>query len=38
MASMDVGTVGYTPGPALAAVDHFWITIRAGRRTARRPT
>jgi amidohydrolase len=27
MASMDVGTVGYTPGPALAAVDHFWITI-----------
>jgi amidohydrolase len=28
MASMDVGTVGYTPGPALAAVDHFWITIK----------
>jgi amidohydrolase len=27
MAAMDVGTVGYTPGPALAAVDHFWITI-----------
>ena len=28
MASMDVGTLGYTPGPALAAVDHFWITIK----------
>lgn len=27
-ASMDVGTVGYTPGPALAASDHFWITVR----------
>lgn len=27
MASLDVGIVGYTPGPALAAVDHFWITI-----------
>lgn len=25
---MDVGTVGYTPGPALAAVDHFRIDIR----------
>ena len=25
---MEVGTVGYTPGPALAAVDHFYITIR----------
>jgi amidohydrolase len=28
MASMDVGIVGYTPGPALAAVDHFWITVK----------
>lgn len=28
MASMDVGTAGYTPGPALAATDHFWITIQ----------
>jgi amidohydrolase len=28
MASLDVGIVGYTPGPALAAVDHFWITIQ----------
>jgi amidohydrolase len=28
MASLDVGQVGYTPGPALAAVDQFWITIR----------
>lgn len=27
MASLDVGIVGYTPGPALAAVDQFWITI-----------
>jgi amidohydrolase len=24
---LDVGTVGYTPGPALAAVDHFYIQI-----------
>jgi amidohydrolase len=28
MASLDVGIVGYTPGPALAAVDQFWITIK----------
>ena len=27
-AEMEVGRVGYTPGPALAAVDHFRITIR----------
>jgi amidohydrolase len=25
---MEVGRVGYTPGPALAAVDHFRITVR----------
>lgn len=25
---MDVGTLGYTPGPALAAVDHFRIDIK----------
>lgn len=25
---MEVGKVGYTPGPALAAVDHFRITVR----------
>jgi len=25
---MDVGRVGYTPGPALAAVDHFQITLK----------
>lgn len=25
---MDVGTIGYTPGPALAAVDHFNIEIK----------
>jgi len=25
---MDVGTLGYTPGPALAAVDHFKIEIQ----------
>ncbi len=24
---LDVGSVGYTPGPALAAVDHFYIEI-----------
>lgn len=28
MADMAVGTVGYTPGPALAAIDQFWITVR----------
>jgi amidohydrolase len=27
-ASLDVGVVGYTPGPALAAADHFWITVK----------
>ena len=27
-AEMDVGTIGYTPGPALAAVDHFNIEIK----------
>lgn len=27
-AAMQVGTVGYTPGPALAAVDHFSIEIK----------
>jgi amidohydrolase len=26
-AEMAVGTVGYTPGPALAAIDQFWITV-----------
>lgn len=26
--NMEVGTVGYTPGPALAAADHFTVTIR----------
>lgn len=28
IASLDVGQVGYTPGPAFAAVDQFWITVR----------
>jgi amidohydrolase len=28
LAEMQMGRVGYTPGPALAAVDHFLITIR----------
>ena len=28
MADMAVGTVGYTPGPALAAIDQFWITVK----------
>jgi amidohydrolase len=27
-AEMEVGRVGYTPGPALAAVDHFLITVQ----------
>lgn len=27
-AHLDVGKVGYTPGGALAAVDHFYITLR----------
>jgi amidohydrolase len=27
-ASLDVGIIGYTPGPALAASDHFWITVK----------
>jgi amidohydrolase len=27
-AEMPVGQVGYTPGPALAAIDQFWITVR----------
>lgn len=27
LARMDVGEVGYTPGPSLAAVDHFYIRI-----------
>jgi amidohydrolase len=26
--NMPAGQVGYTPGPALAASDHFWITIK----------
>lgn len=26
--NMEVGRIGYTPGPALAASDHFWITIK----------
>lgn len=28
LADLRVGAVGYTPGPALAAVDQFWITVR----------
>ena len=28
LASLEVGKIGYTPGPALAAVDHFIITVR----------
>ena len=26
--NMPVGQAGYTPGPALAASDHFWITVK----------
>jgi amidohydrolase len=28
VADMPVGKVGYTPGPALAAIDQFWITVQ----------
>jgi amidohydrolase len=28
VADMPVGKVGYTPGPALAAIDQFWITVK----------
>ena len=28
VADMPVGRVGYTPGPALAAIDQFWITVK----------
>lgn len=28
LASMPVGKVGYTVGPALAAVDHFYVTVK----------
>ena len=28
LASLEVGKIGYTPGPALAAVDHFIIAVR----------
>ena len=27
-AELEVGTIGFTVGPALAAVDHFWVTIQ----------
>jgi amidohydrolase len=28
LADLAVGRVGYTPGPALAAIDQFWITVK----------
>jgi amidohydrolase len=28
LADMPVGKIGYTPGPALAAIDQFWITVK----------
>jgi amidohydrolase len=28
VADMPVGKMGYTPGPALAAIDQFWITVK----------
>jgi len=37
MASLDVGLVGYTPGPALAATDHFWITLQGRQAHGARP-
>lgn len=36
-AQMDVGTLGYTPGPALAAVDHFRIDIKGRQAHGARP-
>jgi len=37
MASMDVGDVGFTPGPAFAATDHFWITLEGRQAHGARP-
>jgi len=37
MASLDVGLVGYTPGPAFAATDHFWITVQGRQAHGARP-
>lgn len=34
---MEVGELGYTPGPALAAVDHFYITIQGQQAHGARP-
>ncbi len=34
---MEVGELGYTPGPALAAVDHFYITITGKQAHGARP-
>ena len=36
-AGMPVGTVGYTIGPALAAVDHFYLTIKGTQSHAAAP-
>jgi amidohydrolase len=36
-ASLDVGLVGYTPGPALAATDHFRITLQGRQAHGARP-
>ena len=35
--SLDVGTVGYTIGPAMAAVDHFYIKVRGKQAHGARP-
>lgn len=35
--SLEVGTVGYTIGPAFAAVDHFTITVRGRQAHGARP-
>ena len=34
---MEVGELGYTPGPALAAVDHFYVTIQGKQAHGARP-
>ena len=35
--SLEVGTVGYTIGPAMAAVDHFYIKVRGKQAHGARP-
>jgi len=37
LADLEVGTLGYTPGPAFAAVDHFIVTVRGKQAHAAAP-